>query len=169
MENGADYERMTEELARVRMGLRQRIENLEAKILREKRECLPAIRLLAEKAAQAQKELYLAIEGHPEEFVKPRTRLLHGIKFGYQKRKGEVTWEDEIRVVYLIKKNFPELVDGLIRTKETPNKSALADMAATDLKKLGVSVENDTDEVVIKATDSEIDRIVEAILKTETE
>ena len=72
-------------------------------------------------------------------------------------------------MIFLIKKHFPELIEGLIRVKETPIKNALVEMAAVDLKKLGVSVENDTDEVFIKATDSEIDKIVDGILKAETE
>jgi hypothetical protein len=121
------------------------------------------------RAIEAQQELHLAIKDHPEEFVKPRTRLLHGIKFGYQKRKGEIAWEDEAKVVALIRKHFPEQEEILIKIVETPVKKALGQLAAADLKKLGVSVENDTDEVIIKATDSDIDQIVEAILKTETE
>jgi hypothetical protein len=169
METGVDFEKLAQDLSAARMMLRERVSCLEAEISALKKKSLPAIRKWAEATAEDQLALYQAIEENPGEFVKPRTRILHGIKFGIQKKKGEVTWDDEERVIFLIKKHFPELIEGLIRVKETPIKNALAEMAAVDLKKLGVSVENDTDEVFIKATDSEIDKIVDAILKTETE
>ena len=169
MENGVDFERLAQDLSGARMMLKEVVSSLETEISVLKKKQLPAIRKWASASAERQTALHQAIEENPGEFVKPRSRILHGIKFGIQKKKGEVTWEDEERVIFLIKKHFPELIEGLIRVKETPIKNALVEMAAVDLKKLGVSVENDTDEVFIKATDSEIDKIVDAILKAETE
>jgi len=166
---GVDFERLAQDLSGARMMLKEVVSSLETEISVLKKKQLPAIRKWASASAERQTALHQAIEENPGEFVKPRSRILHGIKFGIQKKKGEVTWEDEERVIFLIKKHFPELVEGLIRVKETAIKNALVEMAAVDLKKLGVSVENDTDEVFIKATDSEIDKIVDAILKAETE
>lgn len=163
-----DFEKLAQELASARGMLKARVDALETEITKLKRQHLPAIRKWAENAATRQQELQQAIKDNPEEFVKPRTRILHGIKFGWQKQKGQITYEDEARVVALIRKHFPDQ-EGLIKITETPIKSGLGQLAAADLKKLGVVVEKDTDEVIIKFTDSEIDKIVEAILKTEIE
>ncbi len=169
MENEVDFERLAQDLSAARMMLKERVSTLETEISALKRKQLPAIRKWAEAAAEKQQALYQAIEENPGEFVKPRTRILHGIKFGYQKQKGEISWEDESKVVMLIRKHFPEQEELLIKVTEVPVKKALGRLPAADLKRLGVTVDNDTDEVFIKATDSEIDRIVDAILKTETE
>lgn len=167
MNDGLVFDRLAQELAAARMMLKERVSALEAEVAALKKKNLPAIRKWAEAAAERQQALHQAIEEHPENFVKPKTMILHGIRFGYQKRKGEITWDDEAKVVALIRKHFPEMEEVLIRVVETPVKKALGQLPAADLKKLGVSVENDSDEVFIKATDSDIDRIVEAILKAE--
>jgi hypothetical protein len=164
-----DFEKLAQELTAARRMLKERVSALEAEISALKKKQLPAIRKWAEAAAEKQQALHQAIEENPVCFVKPKTMILHGIRFGWQKQKGETLWEDDAKVVALIRKYFPDLEDVLIKTTETPVKKTLGQLAAADLKKLGVSVENDTDEVFIKATDSEIDKIVDAILKTETE
>jgi len=169
VENGVDFERLAQDLSGARMMLKEIVSSLEMEISALKKKQLPAIRKWASASAERQTALHQAIEENPGEFVKPRSRILHGIKFGYQKQKGETTWEDDAKVVALIRKHFAELEDVLIKVVETPVKKALGQLAAAELKKLGVSVENDTDEVFIKATDSEIDKIVDAILKAETE
>jgi len=160
-----DFDRLAQDLAAARMMLKERVQALEVEVAALKKKQLPAIRKWAEAAAEKQQALHGAIEARPEEFVKPRTKLLHGIKFGYQKMKGEISWEDGDKVVMLIRKHFLEQEEILIKVTETPVKKALCRLAAADLKKLGVTVEDDGDEIIIKATDSDIDRIVSEILK----
>ena len=53
----------------------------------------------------------------------------------------------------------------MIRTVEEPVKDALAQLPAADLRKLGVQVEEAGDHVYIKAADSDVDKLVAAILK----
>lgn len=115
--------------------------------------------------ADRQAELKAAIEDNAELFTKRRTQVFYGIKVGMQKQKGEITWADEAQVIKLIHKHFPDMVDALIKTTEKPIKSALAQLPAADLKRLGVTISDDGDVIVIRATDSEIDRLVEALLK----
>lgn len=165
MEQAVDFEKMAENLATARMMLKERVLALEAEIAALKKKHLPEIRKWADNAAQKQMELYEAIGDHPERFVKPRTMILHGIKFGYMKGKGEIFWENDARVVALIRKHFPEQADALIKITETPIKSVLAKMPAADLKKIGVTLDGASDEIIIKFTDSEIDKIVNAVLK----
>lgn len=117
--------------------------------------------------AERQSELKATIEENSELFAKRRTQVFYGIKVGLQKQKGEITWTDETQVLKLIHKHFPDMEDSLIKTTEKPIKSALAQLPAADLKKLGVTISDDGDVVVIRATDSEIDKLVEALLKDE--
>jgi hypothetical protein len=160
-----DFEKLARSLAEAREVLRNRVEVLESEIRRVKNRALPGIRSAAEVAAGKQLVLKSEVEANPEMFVKPKTMILHGIRFGFQKAKGKICWDDEDQVIKLIKRNFPEYVDILIETKEHPKKSALIDLSAADLKRIGVTVEETGDEIFIKFTDSEIDRIVNAILK----
>ncbi len=117
--------------------------------------------------AERQSELKVTIEDNAGLFEKRRTQVFYGIKVGLQKQKGEITWVDEAQVIKLIHKHFPDMAESLIKITEKPLKSALAQLAVIDLKKLGVTVTDDSDAVVIRATDSEIDKLVEALLKDE--
>ena len=93
------------------------------------------------------------------------------IRFGEQKsltaRIGER--DDKDQVVRLIKKHFPEQADVLIKTVEKPIKGAIQQLPVADLKRIGVTVEETGDVVVIKSTDSEIDKLVSALLEQNDE
>lgn len=114
---------------------------------------------------ERQADLKAAIEDGSPLFTKPRTRVFNGIKVGFQKEKGKMTWADEEQVIKLIHKHFDDQADILLKKTERPIKDALAPLSAADLKRLGITITNDADTVVIKATDSEIDKFVEALLK----
>ena len=160
MENEIDFECLAQDLAR------ERVDCLEAQVANLKKNELPAIRKRAENVVQKQMDLYIAIGENPVSFAKPGTKALHGIKFGYQKCKGEIRWEDEARVVELIRKHFPDQAEILIKTTETPVRKALAMLPEADLKKIGVAMDDKRDEIVIRAADSDVDKIVSAILAT---
>lgn len=130
-----------------------------------KRQKLPGIRKTLAKVAEAEQKLKAALEAHPEAFVKPKTLIFHGVKVGFKKGKGKMEWSDPDMVVQLIKKHFPEQVELLIRTKETPDKQALDGLDARDLRRLGVSVEETGDVVVIKPVASDVEKMVAALLK----
>lgn len=134
-----------------------------------KRKWLPVIKRRVAATSEAHSVLKAAIEASPELFVKPRTVQVHGVKVGLQKGKGKVTWDDDDKVVKLIKKHLVESADVLINTKETPNKEAIASLAVADIKRIGCSVSDTGDEVVIKMTDGGVDKIVKALLKDATE
>ena len=165
--NEADFETLTREYSTARDNLAEKVNDLEAEVARLKRQRLPAIRRAADAAVEKEKALQEAIETNPFLFVKPRTRVLHGIKFGLQKEKGKLSWEDDDRVIALIKKHFPTEVEFLIKVEEKVLKKGLEKLSVADLKKLGVSVTDDQDVVVIRSMDSEIDRIVKSLLDAE--
>lgn len=160
-----EIERLTKDYAEWREQLSDAVRALEDEISAVKRKHITAIKRKVAAVTERQAVLKAAIEESGELFKKPRTMIIHGIKVGYQKSKGEMKWVDANQVVRLIKKHFPDLVETLIKTNETPVKAALGQISAADLKRIGVTIEDDGDQVVIKSTDSEIDKFVEALLK----
>ena len=163
----AEIEILTKKFSEARADLKSRISYLEDEIAVLKRKYLPGIKKSIEAAASAKMRLHSEIEDSAELFVKPRTIIFHGIKIGYQKGKGEITWEDSEQVVKLIKKHYPGIFDAYIKITETPIKSALAQLPAAELKKLGIIIAETGDEIVIKGTDSDIDKMVNALFKDE--
>jgi len=158
-------EKTTKEFADGRRDLSDRLHALNDDIAKAKRKAMPGIRQAINIAAVLYAALREILTKNAALFERPRTQIFHGVKVGYRKMKGEISWEDDGQVVKLIRKHCPEQFDVLVKTVETPSKEALALLPAELLKKLGVSAENDADEIFIKCTDSEIDKAVNALLK----
>lgn len=161
----SEIEKLTKDFSDARRALSERVQTLEDEITFLKRKFLPGIRRAVETASERQSSLSAAIEDSAELFVKPRTWLFHGIKIGYQKQKGKIEWEDEATVIKLIKKHFPDTWETYVKTIEKPLKAALESLSVAELKKLGVTAEETGDAVLIRSTDSEIDRLVAALLR----
>jgi len=160
-----EIERMTQEFSAEREKLSERIRSLEDEINTLKRKRLPLIKASVKTVMEKQDVLKAALEVSKGLFVKPKTMVFHGVKIGFQKAKGKITWPDDETVVKLIKKHLPEQAELLIKVTEKPIKDALSNLSAADLKKIGVTVEETSDQVVIKSTDGEIDKFVDALLK----
>lgn len=163
----ADIERFTKAFADGREDLSNRVRTLEEELQAVKKKHLAGIKRSAAKVAEEQHALKTAIQDSKSLFVKPKTMILHGIKIGFQKAKGKISWKVDEQVVKLIKKYFPDQEDILIKKTEKPSKDALQNLPAADLKRLGITVEDTGDVVLIKSTDSEIDKFVDALLKDE--
>ena len=134
-----------------------------------KRNHLPALKRAIARAAERHDQLKQIIEANPALFVKPRTVIYHGVKIGFAKGKGGIAFDDAEQVVRLIKRHFPAQADVLVTTVEKPAKDALAQLTVAELKKVGCSVLDAGDAVVIRPTDSEVDKLVDALLKGATE
>lgn len=130
-----------------------------------KRQRMPRILRNAELAAAARLELHECIEDSPEEFKSPRTQVFHGIKVGFRKGTGGIDWDDDERTSDLIEKHFPDQFKTLVKTTRKPQAKALASLEVGELKKVACRVESTGDIVVIKPTDSEVDKTVNALLK----
>jgi len=161
----SDIELLTMKYKSARDLLAGRVQGLQDEIERIKRRAMPGIKKAVAAAKQAESELYAAIESAPELFRKPRTLVLSGIRVGYCKGQGQIRYQDPNQVVKLIHKHFPEQADVLIAVRETPVRKALAQLSAAELKNLGVTLVQTGDQVVIKPTDSEVDKVVNALLK----
>lgn len=165
--NLGDIEKLTKVFAEARQLLADRVRGLEDEIQAIKRRRLPGIKSAVNAVIDQQTELKAAVEESADLFVRPKTMTMNGVKVGYQKSKGTISWADADQVIKLIKKHLPEQADVLIKTKEKLIKDALQNLPAADLKKIGVTVNAGGDQVVIKSTDDEIDKLVDALLKEE--
>lgn len=134
-----------------------------------KRDNMPALKKAIARAAEKHDNLKVLIDANPALFKKPRTVVMHGVKVGFAKGKGGIKFDDAAQVVKLIKRHMPEQAELLIITKETPAKDALSQLNAVELKKIGCSVVDAGDAVVIKPTDSDVDKLVDTLLKGATE
>lgn len=134
-----------------------------------KRRHLPIIKRQVARAAEARDALKADLEAAPHLFIKPRTVTIRGIVIGFEKSKGKITLTDEAATIKLIKRHFPDKVDLFVRVKESVSKTALADLPATDLKRIGVTIEDAGDKVVIRPTDSDIEKIVARLLADTTD
>jgi hypothetical protein len=94
-------------------------------------------------------------------FDDPKTQVLHGIKVGFEKGKGRVTAR--------IDQVFRQEADQYLIITRKPSKAALLTLDAAMLKRLGVKIESDGDQVVIRATGTDIDKLVSKILEEGTE
>lgn len=133
------------------------------------RDHMPGIRRALNKAADIEARLRQLVTDNPGSFTKPRTLVLHGTKVGYQKAKGKIGFDKPERVVERIKRLMSEQADILIHKEEKPNKEALAKLPAADLKRLGCTVTDGGDEVIVKPIDGEVEKIVKAMLKAAAE
>lgn len=134
------------------------------------RKYLPRIRRLVESAKERRAQLSALVEANPGLFERPRTVILHGVKLGYQKAKGRIEWDDEAAVIARIRKLLPrDQAELLIRVRESVHKPGVYDLSAADLKRLGITIEGDGDELVIRDTAGEVDKLVEALLREEPE
>jgi hypothetical protein len=134
-----------------------------------KRDSMPGLKRAIARAAEKHDQLKVIIEESPRLFRSPRTVVMHGIKIGYAKGKGGIAFDDADQVIKLIKKHQAHVADELIKTTETPVKQALALLSVADLKKLGCTVIDAGDAVVIKPADGAVDKLVDALMKGATE
>jgi hypothetical protein len=130
-----------------------------------KRAALPDIKRGVAKAAEAQGKLRALVESGPGLFVKPRTVIFHGIKVGYEKGRGKIEVADPDKTIALIEKLFPEQAETLVAVKKSVVKAALGNLSVADLKRIGCTIEETEDQIVIRPVDSGVDKIVTALLK----
>jgi len=164
-----DIEARTKAFSEARGKLVDIVTSLNDGIEALKRQHMPALKRAVATTAQRHDELKAIIEESDKLFVKPRTVIFHGVKVGFTKQKGSISIADEEKTILLIRKHLGDQADVLIASKETVSKAALANVAVSDLKRIGCNVVADTDAVVIKPTDSDVDKLVNALLKDATE
>jgi len=160
-----EIEKLAKEYAGARASLHLAAGQLDEQMTNLKKKALPKIAARAMFLGAIGKQLEAAIEESPELFKKPRTQVMHNIKVGFQKQSGTIEIKDAKSVIIKIRKLFPRRVKDLIQVKETPIKAALNKLPVADCRKLGITVHDATDVVVITAVKTDTDKLVEAFLK----
>ncbi len=142
--------------------LADRVSALESEIAELKKKHLPGIKSAAASCSDLQADLRNTIEQAPGLFVKPKTFTLWGIKIGFVKGKGKLAWDiEDAELVKRIKRNFAaDACELLIVVTESPSKEGISKLPANELKRLGVTIEEAGEQIVVKASDSEIDKLV---------
>lgn len=159
-----EIERATREYRRARDVVEERVEKLDDEIRALKRRRLPGIKSAVRHAAQLKSQLEGLIANAPDLFQRPRTVTIDGVKVGWQKGKGKIVIDDPAAAVRVIRKQFPEQADTLIKVTETPVRKAVAQLSTRELKRIGARVEETGDAVIIKPVDSDVDKLVDALL-----
>jgi len=157
--------KLTETYSDAHRALAARVRMLDDEMRVAKKRHLSSIVKLAAVAKDAHSKLEAALEENKSAFAKPKTRTFFGVTVGFRKRVGTLEWNDDASVVALVKKHFKDMVGVLIKTTEKPVADAIGQLPATDVKKLGITVGEDTDVAVIKNADSEIDKLVAGLMK----
>lgn len=164
-----NFEEQAKTAAEARDKLAFLMETLEGDLMRCKRAKMPAIKEALGKAANEINTLRAMVAENPGLFEKPRTYTFHGIKLGFQKGKGRIEIADEANTIKLIRELLPSQAGVLIKTEESVVKAALKNVDAEDLERIGVSVESAGDVVVVRPADTELDKVVNALLKAATD
>jgi hypothetical protein len=126
---------------------------------------MPKFRKAMAKLTEQHEALKAMIQASPELFASPRTVTLHGIKLGFQKGKGKLVFGDEEKLIERIRKVCPDMASTLIVASESVSKTELAKLPADLLRRLGASVIDSGDQIVIKAVDTDHDKLADLYLK----
>lgn len=154
------------EYRRARDVLRQLAADAQLELEQAKEAHLPLLRRALLDVATAEVALREAVQRSPATlWERVRTRIVHGVKVGWAKARGRVEWDDEAKVIERVRKLLPaDQAELLLRRRESVHKPAVYDLTAGDLKRLGIRVTDDCDQVVVKDTLGDLDRAVSTLL-----
>ncbi|MGH7187400.1 MAG: host-nuclease inhibitor Gam family protein, partial [Pseudomonadota bacterium] len=141
------------------------IGELEADLESRKRARMKEIKSLVARTAEAKAKLHAAIEAAPQCFEKPKTITVSGVRVGLQKGKGQMDWEDDDALVAKIEKHFGKDAEHYLIIKKKPSATALNELETAELRRLGVTVEETGEQIVIRHVDGAVEKLVRALLK----
>lgn len=131
---------------------------------------LGEIRRVARQVAREHNELVAVIRANPGLFEKPRTYVVDGIKFGMQASQGSLEWADDDKVCERILSlaaagDIPgDQVDLLVTVSKKPVASAIRQLSPDLRRRIGVRLEGDGDQPLIKSVDSNIEKAVTSVI-----
>lgn len=158
-------ERAAQGYADARAVLGAAVTALQDAVEKVRRAHLPAIREALVTAQSKRYQLSVLIADARPLFEKRRTRTIAGIKLGFQKQRGKVEIADEAKTIERIRALLPaDQAELLIRVRENVHKPAVYDLMASDLKRLGIAIGDDTDVIVLKPADDALDRLLAELL-----
>lgn len=123
----------------------------------------------AEEEAAAKADLQRLVDAAPQLFSKPRSIAVDGVKCGYRKGEDTLDWDDEAAVITRLRAlDLLALNPVLVRTEESINVAALAELDGNELRRAGVRRIPGVDQSFISFTDSDVEKMVKAILADAT-
>jgi hypothetical protein len=131
---------------------------------------LPEIKRVARQVAKEHNELVALIKDNPELFEKPRTYVVEGIKFGMQAAQGSLEWADDEKVCERIQAlsaagDIPaDQVELLVTVSKKPVASAIRQLSPDLRRRIGVRLEGEGDQPLIKSVDSTIEKAVTSVI-----
>ena len=143
-------------------GLNDQVSALNAQIDAVKKQHLAGIKSSVKQVKNLESKLTEQIQGCDGCFVKPQSLIFSGIKVGYRKKKGSIKVSKN--TVELIKSKLTDQKQTLISITETVSKTAAAKLSIGEAKKVGIEVVADSNVVVIRAMDSNVDKLVKQLL-----
>lgn len=155
-----ELERLAKEASEAFDQANARISDFDAEVAALKRRRLVGIRNAIAKAIETRAALREAVAENPDLFNRPKSRTIHGMRFGWEKGKGKITYTDPEGVCRLIKRHFPDQVEVLIKTTEKPVKKALQQLPTRDLKRVGCEVQETDDAPFVRMVDSELEKFL---------
>lgn len=150
--------------AGARSELAERLDALRDEQEAAKRRRLQGIKNALARMQDAHAELRSSLESSPELFEQPKTRVLHGIRVGWMKQRGKLEISDAEACVAALRRVLGDEATAYIKVTEAPIRTALATLPAKDLKRVGVTLTDDVDAVVIKAADGDLDKLLDALI-----
>lgn len=159
-----EVEAATKRYASARAELGERLARLQEEQAVIKRRLLQGIKNSLGRFTEAHDQLRATLVDNRDQFEKPKTRVIENIKVGFRKEPGKLEFANAEQTIALIEKLLPDQKDVLIDVKKKPVKAALCNLPAKDLKRIGVTVGDDTDQPFVKATDSDIDKLIDALI-----
>lgn len=165
MTSMTEIEEQTRAYSNARAILKGRVQAMQRQVDQVRDQFINEIRAAVQQVADAHGVLKSTLDDAAELFEKPKTRTFSGVKVGYVKQRGKVDIADEAKTIDRIRKQLPEeQAELLIRSKESVHKPSVYDLTAADLKRLGISITDDEEIPVIKPVDTEVDKLVDALL-----
>ena len=161
----SDIERAARDFSAKSKTLRNYHEQLNNEIDAVKSKYLEDIKAASIEAGESYQMLLTLINDASDLFKDKKSMIVSGVKFGYQKKKGKLEIVNEDVTIDKLKELYGDKADLYINTKSSVIKKALDSLPASDLKKLGVNIVQDTDVAFIKLTDDEVQKLIDAMVK----
>lgn len=139
--------------------------DLKAEIDAAVRKRWASLRAATTRAAERYDALLAAVTDARDVFDRPKTRILHGVRVGYRKAADAVHVMNADNTCALIKRVLADQRDVLIATSETPVMDALKQLDDATLKQIGCRRVTGDNAPFAKLADTEIDKVVAALMK----
>lgn len=156
---------LCERLNKTRLKMREIMTDHQTEAQQITRKYTRLLKPLAELASDLDANLRAQIKAHPELFVKPKTFNLAGIKIGMHTESGSIEWDDDDKVVQMLRKVLgKEDAELYIITKDKPSAKAMQTLDPKVLAKVGARVEGAGEQIVVKLADTDMDKLIEKLI-----